>query len=80
MKIIIIIAVIFCVSLSCKSQIIPVESIQQYLSDNNISSVPPGAYIKDVNGLFDGFIGEWQATYNGRVYTCLLYTSPSPRD
>ena len=69
MKKIIIIAAIFCASLSCKSQIIPIEGIQEYLSDNNISSVPEGAYLKDVNGLFDGFIGEWQATYNGRVYT-----------
>ena len=69
MKKIIILISIFCVSLSCKSQIIPIEGIQEYLSANNIQRVPSGAYMKDVNGLFDGYIGEWQATYNNRIYT-----------
>ena len=69
MKKIIIVTAIFCISLSCKSQIIPVEGIQEYLSNNNIHSVPEGAYIKDVNNLYDNFIGEWQATYNNRIYT-----------
>ena len=69
MKKIIIIVAIFYVSLSCKSQIIPVEGVKQYLSYNNLSFVPEGAYVKDVNGLQDDFIGEWKAIHNDRIYT-----------
>lgn len=69
MKNTIVVSLLFFITLACKSQIIPLEGIQEYLSANNISSVPDGAYLKDVNGLFDVYTGEWRATYNGRIYT-----------
>jgi len=52
--------------------------------------VPPG-YLEDLTDRVKGdsalqwndiapFFRDFSATYKGHVYTCLLYTSPSPRD
>lgn len=37
-----------------------------YDTDNKI---PDGAYIKDINNLFQSYIGTWQGTWDGKTFT-----------
>lgn len=69
MKNILLIILLFFAGIACKAQTIPVEGIEEYLVENNLPSVPDGAWIRDVNGLFDKFIGTWEVTHNNHIYT-----------
>ena len=54
---------------SCKAQIqqsqniIPIENYLNYPND-----IPDETYLKDVNHLFDKFIGTWVGTFNNKNY------------
>jgi len=50
-------------TLSCKAQIIPIEQQLTYTGD-----IPDGAYVKDVNGLLNDYVGTWATTQNGDRY------------
>ena len=62
------------------------ESVSNY--GNNISSFPFGRNNGshwgftggNVNGQLGGFIQSTLQEYDDSIYSCLLYTSPSPRD
>ena len=51
-------------------------------SDFSPSGDQPDAIERIVNGLNDGLLHQvlLGVTGSGKTYTCLLYTSPSPRD
>jgi len=53
LKTLIIILICF-VQISCKAQIIPIESYHEYPTD-----IPDGAHVKDLNNLLDKFLGTW---------------------
>ncbi|PTS95531.1 hypothetical protein DBR27_16995 [Flavobacterium sp. HMWF030] len=58
-------------ALSCKAQqIIPVEKMIEYR--NLDTEIPNGAYLKDVNGLMNKYIGTWEGTYDKRKYTFII--------
>src|SRR5690606_10439727 len=46
--------------------IIPIENEITYR--NNETEVPNGTYWKDVNNLFDKYLGTWVGTYNNKNY------------
>ena len=50
------------------SQVIPIDGVNEYCAAHNIVRVPDGSYLKDVNGLFDRYIGDWEITHNNRNY------------
>lgn len=54
--------------LSCKAQVntIPIEN--EIIYRNNETEVADDTYWKDVNNLFDKFIGTWVGTYNNKNY------------
>lgn len=62
--------------LSCKvrnistQQIIAVEEHINYY--NNEIEIPDNTYFKDVNNLFDEFIGTWQGSYNNKNYAFII--------
>lgn len=57
--------------LNCKAQIVPVEQVL-----NNFDNVPDeNAYIKDVNNVFDDYIGTWTGVYNNKNYTFVITKS-----
>ena len=53
-------------ALSCKAQIIPIEEQINYM--NNEIEIPDGAYIKDVNNLFNKYVGIWIGTHNNKTF------------
>ena len=55
------------IALSCKAQIVPVEQMENFIDTNN--GIPDGTYFKDINNVFDKYIGTWKGTYNSREYT-----------
>ncbi|MDQ7917147.1 hypothetical protein RBU60_06130 [Mesonia sp. MT50] len=62
---------------SCKAQtlpspqnIIPVE--QQIINRNNEIEVPDNTYYKDINNLFDKYIGVWTGNYNNKSYEFVI--------
>ena len=56
--------------LSCKAQVIPVQnSIGYLIIDTNI---PDGTYLKDIDNLFDKFIGTWTGTRNNKNYEFII--------
>lgn len=60
------------ITLSCKAQIIPIEQHLTYLEAYEVEEAdevpfPQGIYFKDVNNLFDAYIGSWVGTYNGNT-------------
>ncbi|MCO6174886.1 hypothetical protein NHF50_07485 [Flavobacterium sp. NRK F10] len=58
--------------ISSSQNIIPIEDYITYPYD-----VPEGYYIKDVNNLFDKYIGTWTGIYDGKNYEFVVtkYTS-----
>jgi hypothetical protein len=67
MKKIIFLIMISCFVLNCKAQILPVEDVYDYLEAGE--GVPEGiTYIKDVNNLFDEFIGVWELNYDDKIF------------
>lgn len=76
MKKIIFLGFILFFALACKAQqptapsIVPVEKKVEYI-DADID-IPDDTYLKDVNHLFDKYIGTWKGTYNNRNYTFLI--------
>lgn len=53
--------------ISCKSQVLPVENVVNYI--NSKDGIPKNiTSIKDVNNLLDKFIGTWKGTYDGKTY------------
>lgn len=54
-------------TLSCKAQILPVENVINYI--NQDLEIPENTtHIKDVNNLFDEFIGTWTGSHNNKLY------------
>lgn len=71
MKKIITIISLMIVSLSCKAQqIIPVEKMIEYRDSD--TQIPEGAYLKDLNGLLDKYVGTWKGTYNSKNFTFVI--------
>lgn len=77
MKNIVYILVLVSNFLSCKAQtalslnnVIPVE--QEVIYKNNEVEVPEGTYYKDVNNLFDKYIGTWIGSYNNKDYEFIV--------
>jgi len=66
MKNIILISCLIFTTLSCKAQIEPVQNQINYRNSDN--GIPEGTYLKDVDNLFDPFIGTWTGTYNNNNY------------
>ncbi|WP_343617403.1 DUF6705 family protein [Flavobacterium sp.] len=71
MKKVILIISLLIVTLSCKAQqIIPVEKMIEY-RDSDVQ-IPEGAYLKDINGLLDKYVGTWKGTINNKNYTFII--------
>lgn len=70
MKNILIIAFLVFSTLSCKAQIIPIQN--EINNRNNEIEVPNGTYYKDVNNLFDKYIGTWIGTSNNKNYEFIV--------
>ncbi len=45
--------------------IIPVEKHIEYIESE--TEIPEGAYLKDVNGLFNKYLGNWTGMYDGKT-------------
>jgi len=59
------------ITYSCKAQIVPVENLYEYLEAEE--GVPEGTtYIKDVNNLFDEFLGTWLLQNDNKNYTFII--------
>ncbi|PWB23083.1 DUF6705 family protein [Flavobacterium sp. HTF] len=59
------------VCLSCEAQqIIPVEKMIEYRDSD--TQIPDGAYLKDINGLLDKYLGTWKGTYENKNYTFII--------
>ena len=52
------------------AQVVPVEKIVDY--DLAGKGIPDGVYFKDVNNLFDKFIGTWKGSMNNKNYTFII--------
>lgn len=64
MKNIFIIGLLTLSTLNCKAQIVPVEQVL-----NTFDNVPDeNAYIKDVNNIFNDYIGTWTGATNNKNY------------
>jgi len=61
-KIVLLLSILFA-TLGCKAQIIPVEQYITYSGE-----ILDGAYVKDVNGLLNDYVGTWVTTQNGDRY------------
>src|SRR5690606_7232918 len=60
-------AVLTAICFSCKSQILPVENVMHYVLQEK--GIPEHiTYVKDVNNLFDEFLGVWTNQYDGKTY------------
>ncbi|TYC08418.1 hypothetical protein ES677_14515 [Bizionia gelidisalsuginis] len=72
---------IILLALSCKAQInssnqgleIPIEQHLNILNSNIENGIPDGAYLKDVNNLFNDYLGVWQGTVNNEAIEFLIY-------
>lgn len=94
MKNILFIVLIVIISYNCKAQerpiaelenIIPVEN--EIIYNNNGTEVPDNTYFKDINNLFNKYIGVWTGSHNNKNYEIItteyLYNSsirPLKRD
>lgn len=68
MKNIFLIISLFIVSYAMKAQtIIPIERTAEYLKENK-GKVPKSKYYKDVNKVLDKYVGEWEGTYNNKIF------------
>ncbi|RBW57580.1 hypothetical protein DS884_11035 [Tenacibaculum sp. E3R01] len=67
MKKILFLILIISVVVSCKAQIIAVEDFEEYPNE-----LPDGAYIKDVNGVLNKYVGTWKGTYNTKSYEFIV--------
>lgn len=63
------IALLFTIAIS-HAQIVPVEKKIDYRLAGK--GTPEGIYFKDVNNLFDKFIGTWKGTMNNKKYTFII--------
>ena len=57
----------------CKAQVLPLENIipvEDYFDYS--TDVPDGAYIKDINNLFDKYIGTWVGVHDGKNYELVV--------
>ncbi|PWB23082.1 DUF6705 family protein [Flavobacterium sp. HTF] len=71
MKKIVIILSLMITSLSVKAQqIIPVEKMIEYRDSD--TQIPDGAYLKDINGLLDKYLGTWKGIYENKNYTFII--------
>lgn len=55
-------------TLSCKSQIVSLETIAQCMEDSSPYPCPNFTYIKDINGSLNKYIGTWNSVYEGKSY------------
>lgn len=68
MKNIILIISLFLVSHTIEAQkIVPIEQKYQEIK-NNEGKGPKKAYYKDVNKVLDKYVGEWETTYNNKIF------------
>ena len=67
MKKILFLIIISTLTYNCKAQILPVEDVIDYIRQGE--GIPANTtYIKDVNNLFDEFIGVWEVSYDNKIY------------
>ncbi len=58
--------------LGCRAQeTIPLEEYEDY-QDNEIE-IPDGAYIKDINGLLDKYVGTWKGSHEGKNFEFIIW-------
>jgi hypothetical protein len=58
------------IALSCRAQQIePVEKTKVYMDAGRI---PDGIYLKDVNNLFNKYLGTWKGTFDNKNYTFVI--------
>jgi hypothetical protein len=58
------------IALSCRAQqIVPVEKKIGYRESGGI---PDGVYLKDVNNLFNKYLGTWKGTFDNKNYTFVI--------
>lgn len=69
-KIIAIVMMLLFVLNSNAQNIVPVEKALDYKNSGN--GIPSGTYLKDVNHLFDKFIGTWKGTIDNKTYTFFI--------
>lgn len=68
-----ILLLIIVIASSCKAQtILPVENYINYINSGN--GLPSNVEkVKDINGVLNEFIGEWQGSYNNNNYEVKIY-------
>lgn len=66
MKNIALILTLLFISISCKAQIVSLETMAQ--CSNNPQTCPDATYLKDINNSLDKYIGTWKGNYNGKIY------------
>jgi hypothetical protein len=70
MKKIIIVGCMLIITLSCRAQQIePVEKTRAYM---DAGGIPDGIYLKDVNNLFNKYLGTWKGTFDNKNYTFVI--------
>lgn len=74
MKKIVIFGLLTLAFFNCKAQVVPLQQIipvEQVIDTYDI--VPDeNAYIKDINDVFDSYIGTWSGTLNNKNYTFII--------
>jgi hypothetical protein len=72
MKKIFILGLLFLNALLCNAQlVVPVETKESYL--NSETGIPENiAYFKDINQVFNKFVGTWKGSYNGLDYEFIM--------
>lgn len=60
----------FALIIKAQPSTIPVENKITFF--NSQISIPDDTYLKDVNHLFDKYIGTWKGIYNNRNYTFII--------
>jgi hypothetical protein len=71
MKKTIMIGCMLLIALSCRAQqIVPVEKSIGYMEAQN--GIPKGTYLKDVNNLFNKYLGTWKGSFDNKNYTFVI--------
>lgn len=67
MKKIILLGILIITNISCKSQVLPLEKLIDYVKVDQ--GAPDGTmYIKDVNNIRQNYLGVWKGSYNNKNY------------
>lgn len=59
------------ISMACKAQILPVELVVFHINDDE--GIPENTtHIKDINNLFDDYVGNWNLSLEGKSYELFI--------